>query len=662
MTGGMTVAAPPAFPRRAVSWADGWAVCCFTAAAAALPGGSLQQVTPAGLDLAAFLAMAGGILVLPGVIADRIRVPFELVWPVMVLSGMAYFRAWVGGAEEVSFPAVLSAAVGFLGAAHVTRHGSVSRAGLAAWALFAPVPVLLTAAAGQGWLFPENWSRAGQPMLGAPDPVSLTGMLLLCGVAGGILSAETLLPGKWIGGLWLVPFLAAGGLLVMMSQYLGWPVAEMIPRGEAFAPGRIPETLVWLYLASRVTAKMTVAARSRREPGLATGALACLLGTPVAVLWSPPSMVPLGVMVGMLVGPAISRGAATAMRFPRGWRLMVLVPMALVILRLGVVLPGDPRDYVARADQLVRKHQPEAAEFLLRQVNARVPGESRAAWQLAWLWLARDEPDHAARWAVRALRSAGSGVKPAFFSHPAPLEIQRFVDALRDAAGRNTASGDYRGTLALGRVLFAAGRDDQALALLDALTRDEPCPPSLPLDLARRLVAWLLEVPADALPESVSPDALWTALRAGAGTRIFPLPREIAGRCSAMALAARPMEDWTDILVIAGDTEIGGAGRWFVERRPPLPAGAFPDWADRQGTLNEEDTWSGPLPGETRETWFVYHPAGIAVSLVPPAIGFRAPLVHYRYNLSTVPDILLLLPDLPELGPVGNSATPREAS
>lgn len=623
-----------------------WAVGCFVASAAALPWGSLQQVSADGVDLASLFALAGGMLTLPGIFADRLRVPFELVWPVLLLIAASGVRAVAGG-EHVPWVAVVAAASGFLGAAHAVRHPSVSWAGPSAWALFAPVPVLLSAGASMGWMFPEGWSRGGQPLLGAPDLSAFTGTLLLSVGAAVLRVAVSLLRGKWHAILYLAPAMLGAGILAVMIRFLGWPAAEMGPEGAGFTSGRLSETLLLLYLGARMAAKLAVAARNRRDPELVPGALALLLGMPVVVLWPPGAAVSVAVAGGMLAGPAISRGADPADRPPGGLRFMTLVPLGLAALRLVFVMPGDPRDYAVRADRLVRSGRPDVAELLLRQVYTRVPAESRAMWQLAWLDLARQDPDLAAYWAVRALNAARSEIRSAFLAHPEPAEIQRFIDVLRDTVARNTAEGRPEGTLALGQVLLAAGRTDQALALLDALPRAESCPPEVPPEMARRLLAWLLHTPADSLPESLAPDALWTGLRAGAEIRVLPMPRELSGRTGVTAVAARTRDGWLEVLVISDETVIGGAGRLGADNRASLPAGAFSaspeDYADPSGW-----TWSGPLPVGPGHPWFVVHPSGAVVLLDPPGISFRTPVIHYRYGPIVAPAILLLCPTLQE--------------
>ena len=329
---------------------------------------------------------------------------------------------------------VLAMSAGFLGAAHATRHAGAFRATLACCALYAPLPPLLTAAVQLRVFFPEAWSPSGMALLGFPDPESMVGATLICAGSACILAARGLLLRNWIAAGWLIPAFLSAAILVPLYLFLGVGSAEVTPSGAAFTPARLPATLLVLYLAARIGAKLAVAARVRRDPELVLASLICLLGAPVSILWTP-GPVPIAVAAGMLAGPAISRGRNTACPPSRLWWVLPGLPVALALLRLAVPLPGDSRDYVARADILVRRHRADEAETLLRRVLAWCPEESRAAWQMAWLRLYQDEPDGAAYWAARSLRQSASGLPPRFFPHPGPEEVQAFLNAVRDRCG-----------------------------------------------------------------------------------------------------------------------------------------------------------------------------------------------------------------------------------
>lgn len=632
------------------------ATACFVGSAATLPWGTLQQLTSAGLDLASLLALAGCAFTLPGIRADRLRVPFELVWPVVLLAVIGLVPTPLQPAG-ISPGMVVVMAAGFLGAAHATRHAGAFRVALACCALCAPLPPLLTAAVQLRVFFPEAWSPSGMALLGFPDPESMAGATLICAGSACILAARGLLLRNWTAAGWLIPAFLSAAILVPLYLFLGVGSAEVTPSGAAFTPARLPATLLVLYLAARIGAKLAVAARVRRDPELVLASLICLLGAPVAILWTP-GPVPLAVAAGMLAGPAISRGRDTACPPSRLWRVLPGLPVALALLRLAVPLPGDPRDYVVRADILVRQQRADEAETLLRRVLAWCPEESRAAWQMAWLRLYQDEPDGAAYWAARSLRQSGSGLPPRFFPHPGPEEVQAFLNAVRDSAAVHTMEGTGGGTMALARVLFAAGRHSQALALLDALTRDEPCPEAIPSDTLRSLVVWLLDISEETLPESLPPDALWAALRTGSSLQILPVPRELSGVSKVLALAARVEEGWTDVLVLSGNASVGASGRWFVECRPAMPSGVFaPEDAD--SSQDERPyRWAGPLPGGSPGSWWAYHAAGIAVRLDAPKIEFRQPDVHCTYRPQRPPDIQLLVPNTRDENTPGNETGP----
>lgn len=417
-----------------------------------LPGTSLtwSAVCLAGITLHA-------ITTLPHY--GKLRVPWELIWPVVAAAALV---TWLAPA---SLPAVLLGAAGFWAMIHLYGDGRVWCQGAMLLACGAAIATVVHATHG---------------LLGLPPTVILPGFSLELAFPHSVTEALFVWTGSALLGAGVVVHPAAGRwqrivamvatLIVLAGLFMATPDLLHLARGttlttwsELPAAAMVARLLI-VWLLARVAGKALVRAWTDKTAAAVLAGIAPIAGALMVLCGAHVTGVglalPLALMAraGMRVKdrlPKLSlqeRIAATA---------TVLLLLAMFSYNTLYVSPGngaDPRNYAARAERAEASGDLATVKPLLKAVIARNPGEARAALWLGRVALATGHPDHAAEYvAEMTQRSEGTILPP-----PTDREVEDFLTELRDGI---SLSEEISG-LAYERALVAAGDPEDALALL----------------------------------------------------------------------------------------------------------------------------------------------------------------------------------------------------
>lgn len=548
--------------------------------AMAWPWGAYQQVFHGYgvFDLALstlFLALA-----LSWVRHGRPNIPFDLLWPaLLLLCGAAV--CWTAG-DRLAAQGILGGGIAFL-LAHfgATNQTLVFRA-LAVSVLSAGCVAFLTLLAEYNFVFPTFFAHQGAAV--GAGPTCLEEALLLfswsfIAAFGVILGRRSLL---WKGVAWLLPL---AGLFCALAFYviarrLRGELSAWSPNYTVLAFPTLPMALLGLYLASRVAARVFLLASpdfpsSRKLLGLILLAFALLLVF-VGEIPSPGLCFCFG-LVGAL---GVQRTLRSTEPLTIAWASLVVFPV--LIVHAFFLFPGDARDYVSQVQRIRRAQGAQGAHDFLSLLLRRFPGESRARLELAKMELERGEIDAAVDGFIVALRESRASH---IWDKPGPADVDAFLAQVRLKSANMTG-------ISLEGCLAGAGKAQEAVSVLKSRITPGPDANIAPEILRRALSALL------GGQETASYLGHWTASEMLAGLNLcgnpvqsVQAPADIPRRYLPAVLTARALRDGRMVTVFYPGGQMGRS--WCMPRCTGETPGEGETW------------WLDPvLDGETGE-WFV---------------------------------------------------------
>lgn len=424
-------------------------------------------------------------------IADKLRVPFEMLWPIAILAALLAIatlrNTWIFTREVPEMIFVFAAAIHFANnRALIGRCLWVSSISAAAAALI----TLLAAPAG---LAPTAYSLdTGLTLTFAYDMASGGHILLMgCAVAAYFSFSKDSHPIR-------------RAVSIVCAATIGLTLAVLYAR--ALARGWTPATLntgilvpesalalalvAWLFV--RVVAKIEV---DRREKPDAIHALFLLLAAATVLSAALSPLVPRlyqAFLLGLACGYTLPQRPTAAPQTREIW----LAPGALALIAINVltIFPQhtrDPRNYHIAAYVDYRQGQFHRLLRRMDVIENALPNESRAPLWKAYAALALKRHEKASVHFATAMRRRGN---PAASLPPPPkAAIEDFLVRLRDYCSDPEL---YSKTVAYERALIAAGDRESALQRLRLrLTNTEYPVDGLPLTLFAQALAAALSDP-----------------------------------------------------------------------------------------------------------------------------------------------------------------------
>jgi hypothetical protein len=512
------------------------------------------------LSVISALALAGG-LVADVVRHGRPKIPFDLLWPTLLLA-LLPLLAFVLGEQPLTLDLFVGG-VAFLAVVHTAqRRGTVLRA--LRLTVFSTVAVALISLA----------AKTGAPVPTAFSPVSgaalsfareLSGGVLTLVLGGGLAFALAFTPvsrlrrwGYIVAGLLPLSVLALIGV-----QTLASPSAWMLASHPALPLFPLLAGVLALWLGARICGRLVVS-RLEDAPGIQMGLLtvtlgAALTGLACGILPGHGALATLG-LIGAYAVPRWKglRPAEADMESRTVLVSSALIPLAVAglgILNIAFVFennPRDPRNYAHLAAELISEGRYATLEARMDFLDRAVPGERRTHWWRAQARLRQNDLEGAAA-AFRAALQPGS---PRLLAPPAASEIEAFLGRMRDAVSAQPP--EARG-LAYERALMAAGRPDQALASLRVRGNGGADLPPMPA--LGRVLAAMLGAPETALELSEWPGGELARVFVSLGADVEHAPAGFPPDCLPLALRARADADSVCVEVWAGGAHYGGDWR-----------------------------------------------------------------------------------------------------
>lgn len=534
---------------------------------------------------AALLALAACRDVLHG---NKVLLPFELAWPLVLLVVLSIAHDWNAKAWTWSLPAV-GGALCFAAGVQTVRSRDIIRQCLwlsalsgGATALFS---VFVHVRPFHGLIlysvFPTAFSReTGATLAFAKTLEEGALVLVLCLILalGAFFSSEYRWWQRMTALLALVPFAGVLALLV----WLGLPRPDLWGPPTPWRQGPIPvlATLVVLWLIARIAAKLWVN-RSEGVTRMHTVLCAMLLcgGAMMVVLPQTPrlgyafllalaarySFAPTNEGVGAMLWPA--------------WGCALLLPLiAWNAAHVDVRNTSDPRNYEAVAAVRVEEgHDLELARRFAF-LNERSPAERRTYYWEARGYLADTWTDAAAAVFCKAMTPPPVG-RP-LLPPPSEEQIGFFLDRLRDVC--SALPLPERG-LAYERALVAAGRADDALALLRFRAESHQPVPCSGTPLALGMADLLGDARLAGILTTWSAGEL-VCLFEQAGARVRHAPDGFPRQYLPAVMIADRSPECMSVRVYAGGVHAGAraermsasviAGPLFYWRDPQRPSGS----------------------------------------------------------------------------------------
>jgi len=527
----------------------------------------------------------------------RLRTPFELWWPCVVIAVLAMLLHAGGHAAPPWRVAGLCAL--FVAVTHVARNRRAILRALQFSCISGCAVVIMSLLAQFNALFPTAYSVGTGHVMAGPYSVregvlSVVFLLLLTPALWAAARRREFAPCRFAVAGWVV--LPVGALL--------YGCLSPRPELEALRPAHIPFLLpgvfavtVFLWAVARIAAKLWVA-RQFLGPGVYAWLVAALAAGVVVAVWCAP-MPTAGFifLLAIVAGYGQPRVAAgTSARFVP---IMIALVASLATVNIMLTLPGDPRNYERFARAALATGTTDEARERLGFVKKLAPTETRADYYIARIHLAEGNLAAAAKVFARSLRDTHTRLLPP----PDAALIAEFLDEMRE---KSSALPEQARGLAYEKALIAAGREQHALSLLELRGESSPLSqvPGNSDDTERALsrppaaaLAALLETPslADAL-------TLWNARllaaiieSAGPHSKVASVPEGFPESMLPLVVMARVGAGADEILMFSPAGQAGGirCPDAPLRRTPPADAGMMlgePEW--REWRRNAEGVWT----------------------------------------------------------------------
>ncbi len=519
-------------------------------AAVAWPWGAYAQVYGGqGLFSGALVALA---LALAGTWVRRGRpgIPFDLLWPVLLMgTGVAAFS--VMGERSVP-PSPILGCIAFLLAVFGAANQTLVYRALALSSLSAGCVAVLTVLAEFNKVFPTFFAAQGG-VVGA-GPAGLADALVL--FSWSPVMAVALFAGRrnlaWRVASWLLPVsaLCCGAALFLTARRLQESFCLWNPDYSVLALPTLPLVLLGLYLASRTAARVLIL-----DAPCLVSLPRCLAGVLLIcslLLAFVGAFPPLGLCFsfGLVAALGVPHTRRNAEPIRLGWPWLVVVPV--IAAHAVVLFPGDARDYLQQVRQVKGDSGAAGAAAFLDLVLRRFPGEAAARLEVAELELESGQVEAAADTFLAALRERrGSMV----YSPSKSQAAVQFLDRLKERAAP-------RSGIPYERCLAGAGRTKEAVATLKTRVKAGPVV-EVDLEPLQRALAALLGV------ETAKADLSdWTAAELLAGLKLCGdycqsarAPEAVPRRYLPAVLTSRPTRDGRMIMVFYPGGQTGRTWR-----------------------------------------------------------------------------------------------------
>ena len=599
----------------------------------AWPWDVYQYVPLSGIHLT---DLTGALLVsafLADVLLSRtLRIPFELVWPVLLLIGLV----WVVGPDNSYAISASLLLVLLLAVLHFTSGRGFAWRCLAAAAASAALVALVSNVVlvlRPSTLIPTAYSLdTGAVLFGARDLSSGVWTSVVCMViAAWIVSSSRLTRWQRAAGL------AAGVVLAVSLVPVG---KAMVVRREAWCtsvpmPDNVGEAIVLVvavWLVARVAAKLAVEWLESRQGRLLLPMT--ILGLTVLLFLVLPLRLraPHAVMLGLAAGAAGRKGSDV--RVPRLAWALPLPLAALAAVNAFRVFPEnrtDPRNYdVSAAQDLARADYGRLARRM-DHFDALSPGERRTHLWRANAALEQGQYRHATAQFAASLEPS-EPQRRTILPRPSAEAAGRLQMRLRDVF---SSRADPAGHLGYERVLVAQGNLKGAVNLLRMRVREtERDPLNVSAAPFAEAVAFLLGNPeaSETLAEWTAAD-LVTVLRS-CGAQVRPAPPDVPRPALPVVLIAYTTATTLEVRAAAFDEATTARCMASVLAHSEEP----PEWSAIEAGPNT--SWTFELRGADTEGAYVR----VRVSDGAPPCAVTTP----EADAISIPDSTAMLIWLPE--------------
>ncbi len=566
-----------------------WVFGSVYVAAMAWPWGAYQNIYWGwGLFSIACVALTLSLITF-WVRQGRPNIPFDLLWPALLLGGCAAVL-WTNG-DRASSGSLAAGSGAFLLAVFGATNQMVVYRALALSSLSAVAVAVLTVLAEFNKVFPTFFAMPGGAV--GAGQTHLADLLIL--LAWSTVVASALFVGRrnirWKLGAWLLPLvsLCCGIAFYALARRLTGDFTAWNPGYSLLAFPALPLVLLCLYLSSRAVARVFVLA----EPGMLStpvclGGLVLLFSLAHAFIGQFPST-GLCFTFGLITALGVQRTLRDTEAVKTGWAWVLVVPV--LAAHAFMLFPGDSRDYVRQAQETRAKGGIQAAEDYLGLVLRRFPGEAAARLEVAKLELEQGQTEAAADTFLAVVRE---GRAQNVFSKPNEQDLSRFLALLKQRA--EGASG-----IAYERCLVGAGRMEEAVKALRgrvAVSSDQGgIDPGVDVEPLRQALGGLLGAKVgDTLFSGWSAPELAACLKlCGPYCQTIQAPEGVPRQYLPAVLTARPLHDGRMVTVFYPG---GQCGRfWRMNAcNGETPGEGETWWLD---TVLDGDTgeWYAPLAG-----------------------------------------------------------------
>lgn len=554
----------------------------------------------------------------------RLRTPFELWWPCLVIFLLTLYL-WLTN-HTVNPLGVGMLCLSFVVVAHVVRNRQVVLQTLSLFLLSVCLMMVLSLFSACRQLFPtavnldSRWVMAGPYTVQAGIFIIIVGLLLLPALGMAVKRGE-FRPGKGRMALGiLLPILFVVFIIVSPR----FDLSLTYPGHVTFLAPTVFPVVILLWGMARIMGKLKVAAKFM-EPGVYTWLIVMLFAAVVVLVWvAPVPAIGHVVLLAVIAGygqPYVVAESKTRMR-----PLLVVLVLLVLAVNIAVILPGDPRNYERSAQAALTQKKLDNTLRHLEFVKEIAPEESLADFYIAVAHLKKEELSQAAKAFTHSLRDSKTRLLPA----PDEQHIVMFLDEMR---AKSSALPERIRGLAYEQALVAAGRERHALSLLElrGTSAGEGALSTWPL---ASVLAAMLKAPQ--LTETLAdwnPNLLATILESASPGNKRVVPPEGFPETLLPLVAMASNEDGQDIIQVF--TPQGAFGGVRVSADDPLAfvdvtlAISPPEW--REWQKNPAGLWTLAF-GKVAEIHIMNSPE-VFFSVYPTPPG------------DNIPDVVIFMPE-----------------
>lgn len=477
--------------------------------------------TPAAVILGAVLM---AVWVADIVARRRVRLSFELAWPLLLALGLYWAHALTeGGARPL---AMTGCTLLFAATAHFAVSRQVIGRCITASALACGFMAVATVASWAGFLIPTAFGPEGNIVFAGPIAPTAGLVTLLVGFAFAEYPAGNMVYPQWArrtasGVRAVMGFAILRTAFFGATQYAFWRPPDWLADGWFMlaALGAIG------WLGARVAAKLVVDRRDAftRTHGILLLALG--MGAAAMITFGEPIRYYHAFLLALAAGYVLPHRAAASSASAPAVLLVVVAVLAWSNLEeVSLADRRDPRNYAAFAETELQAGHAERVEARMDVIDGVAPREARTHYWRARAALEREAPLAAALFFEAALVPAR---EEQLLPPLTQAERQRFLGDLRDYC---SGAPEQQRRYAYERALVADGQTGEALAALEArLGEPEGAENGLAADVLTKAMAHVLGDVA--LADSFSPysatqlHGLWSEW--GGETQFGIEPRDI---------------------------------------------------------------------------------------------------------------------------------------